>query len=209
MSKVLVLGAAALVFSAASASAQDYDYAEPVADLAAPADEYAAPTAPPVYMPAPAYAAPAVPPAVYTAPPVYAAPIYAPPPIYVVPPPVYAAPVVPGYSHRRGFAANICLRARVLGWLRAWVAWLRPQVWVALNTNRKSMPQPCEADFNIELLDGGVRVTFRPTTSEFTYRQLADPDDIAREGPLSRPPNVRHAQTGDTGGYDERERSKP
>jgi hypothetical protein len=67
------------------------------------------------------------------------------------------------------------------------------------------MPQPCEADFNIELLDGGVRVTFRPTTSEFTYRQLADPDDIAREGPLSRPPNVRHAQTGDTGGYDERE----
>ena len=122
MSKVLVLGAAALVFSAASASAQDYDYAEPVADLAAPADEYAAPTAPPVYMPAPAYAAPAVPPAVYTAPPVYAAPIYAPPPIYVVPPPVYAAPVVPVLRTARGFAANICLRARVLGWLRAWVA---------------------------------------------------------------------------------------
>jgi hypothetical protein len=67
------------------------------------------------------------------------------------------------------------------------------------------MPQPREADFNIELLDGGVRVTFRPTASEFTYRQLADPDDIAREGPLSRPPNARHAQTGDTGGYDERE----
>jgi hypothetical protein len=47
MSKALVLGAAALAFSAASASAQvyttpDYGYAEPVADLAAPADGYAA-----------------------------------------------------------------------------------------------------------------------------------------------------------------------
>jgi hypothetical protein len=43
MSKALVLGAAALVLSAASASAQvyttpGYGYAEPVADLAAPAD---------------------------------------------------------------------------------------------------------------------------------------------------------------------------
>jgi hypothetical protein len=61
MSKALVLGAAALVFSAASASAQvyttpDYGYAEPVADLAAPADGYAA-----------------APPPAYTAPPVYAA----------------------------------------------------------------------------------------------------------------------------------------
>ena len=65
MSKALVLGAAALVFSAASASAQvyttpDYGYAEPVADLAAPADGYAAPAPPPGY----------------TAPPVYAAPVY-------------------------------------------------------------------------------------------------------------------------------------
>jgi hypothetical protein len=41
MSKALVLGAAALLFSAASASAQVY--AEPVADLAVPADGYAAP----------------------------------------------------------------------------------------------------------------------------------------------------------------------
>jgi hypothetical protein len=81
MSKAVVLGAAALVFSAVSASAQvyttpDYGYAEPVADLAAPADGYAAPAAPPVY----------------TAPPVYAAPVYAPPTVYVVPAPVYAAP---------------------------------------------------------------------------------------------------------------------
>ena len=43
MTRALILGAAALVVSAASASAQvyttpDYGYAEPVADLAAPAD---------------------------------------------------------------------------------------------------------------------------------------------------------------------------
>ena len=99
MSKVLILGAAALVFSAASASAQvyttpDYGYADPVADLAAPADGYAAPPAPPVY----------------TAPPVYAAPVYAPPPVYLVPAPVYtapyyAAPVVsrPIYAYAPGY----------------------------------------------------------------------------------------------------------
>jgi hypothetical protein len=66
--------------------------------------------------------------------------------------------------------------------------------------------QPLEADYEIEVFDGGVRVTFRPTASEFTYQQLADPDDMVREGPLSRSPNVRHA--GDTGRYDGRE-SKP
>jgi hypothetical protein len=100
MSKALVLGAAALVFSAASASAQDdFGYDEPVADLAAPADGYAAPLAPPVYTtPPPVYAAPVYP-APLVAPPVYyAAPVYTPPPtVYVVPAPVYAAPVVPGY----------------------------------------------------------------------------------------------------------------
>jgi hypothetical protein len=67
------------------------------------------------------------------------------------------------------------------------------------------VPSPLETDYELQLLDGGVRVTFRPTESEFTYRQLADPVDIAREGPLSRSPNVRHANTGDTGSYDERE----
>jgi hypothetical protein len=82
MSKALVLGAAALLLSAASASAQiyatpDYGY-EPVADLAVPADGYAAPAAPPAY----------------AAPPVYAAPA---PPVYVVPAPVYVAPLVPRY----------------------------------------------------------------------------------------------------------------
>jgi hypothetical protein len=90
MSKALVLGAAALAFSAASASAQvyttpDYGFAEPVADLAAPADGYAA-----------------APPPAYTAAPVYAVPVYTAPPVYVVPAPVYAAPVVSGYAYAPG-----------------------------------------------------------------------------------------------------------
>lgn len=40
--------------------------------------------------------------------------------------------------------------------------------------------KPREADYDVELPDGGVQVTFRPTVSEFVYRQLADPVDIAR-----------------------------
>jgi hypothetical protein len=86
MIKALVLGTAALVFSAAGASAQvymtpDYGYGDPVADLAPPDEGYAAPAPPPAY----------------TTPPIYAAPVYTPPPVYVVPAPVYAAPVVSGY----------------------------------------------------------------------------------------------------------------
>jgi hypothetical protein len=86
MIKALVLGTAALMFSAAGASAQvyitpDYGYADPVADLAPPDEGYAAPAPPPAY----------------TAPPIYAVPVYSPPPVYVVPAPVYAAPAVPGY----------------------------------------------------------------------------------------------------------------
>jgi hypothetical protein len=32
--------------------------------------------------------------------------------------------------------------------------------------------QPREADYDIELLDGGVHVMFRPTASEFVYQCL-------------------------------------
>ena len=85
MIKALVLGTAALIFSAAGASAQvymtpDYGYADPVADLAPPDEGYAA-----------------APPPAYTAPPIYAVRVYTPPPVYVVPAPVYAAPAVSGY----------------------------------------------------------------------------------------------------------------
>jgi hypothetical protein len=71
MSKALVLGAAALLFSAAGALA---------ADLVAPGYGYATP----------ADVATAL---VYTAPPVYAAPVYIRPTVYAVPP-VYPAPQV-------------------------------------------------------------------------------------------------------------------
>ena len=107
-----------MVFSAASASAQvyttpDYGYAEPVADLAAPADGYAA-----------------APPPAYTAPPVYAAPVYTPPTVYVVPAPVYAAPSI---TQRPWFRSQYMPTPRGIGGLRAWVARRRPPVWVALS----------------------------------------------------------------------------
>ena len=101
MTRALILGAAALVVSAAGASAQvyttpDYGYGEPVADLVAPADGYATPAPPPAYTAPPVYAAP-----VYTAPPVYVVPV----PVYAAPPVVYAAPVVsrPVYAYAPGY----------------------------------------------------------------------------------------------------------
>src|SRR6266513_848733 len=104
MSKSLVLGATALVLSAATASAQvyvtpgyGYGYATLAADLAAPAYGYAAP----------AYVAPT---------PVYAAPAYAAPQVYAAPPVTtgyYSAPVVslpiyayaPGYGYGSNYAS--------------------------------------------------------------------------------------------------------
>ena len=101
MSKALVLGTVALVLSAAGASAQvyvspDYGYSDPVADLAPPAEGYAAPAPPPAYTAPPIYAAP-----VYTAPTV----VVVPPPVYTAPPVVYAPPVVsrPFYAYAPGY----------------------------------------------------------------------------------------------------------
>jgi hypothetical protein len=59
-----------------------------------------------------------------------------------------------------------------------------------------------ETDFDVQIREGGVDVTFRPTESHYSYGLLVDPDDIARLGPLSRSPNTQHhAKTGDTGEY--------
>ena len=58
-----------------------------------------------------------------------------------------------------------------------------------------------EADFDVQVREGGVDVTFRPTESHYSYGLLVDPYDIARLGHLSRSPNARHAKTGDTGEY--------
>ena len=46
-----------------------------------------------------------------------------------------------------------------------------------------------------------VSVIFKPSNSEYNFGRLADPEDIARYGPLSQSPNVRHGNTGDTGDY--------
>jgi hypothetical protein len=51
-----------------------------------------------------------------------------------------------------------------------------------------------------------VSVTFKPSDSDYNFGRLADPEDIARYGPLSQPPNVRHGNTGDTGDYPPEER---
>jgi hypothetical protein len=65
----------------------------------------------------------------------------------------------------------------------------------------KPVKQPMEADFDVQVLEGHVGVTFRPTQSHYSFGVLVDPKDIARFGRLSQSPNVRHAKTGDTGDY--------
>jgi len=109
MSKALVLGAAALVFSAAGALAADlvapgYGYAAPAYVAPAPAPPiYAAP----VYTPPTVYAAP-----IYAAPPVYPAPqVYTPPPVtagYYAPHPVPPEEPIPGpiYDYAPGYGYN-------------------------------------------------------------------------------------------------------
>ncbi len=113
MSKALVLGAAALVFSTASA------LADGSAEPAPPPEGYAAP-APPVYAEPPVYAAP-----IYTAPTVvYTAPtvVYTAPPVYAVPAPLPAPlPSHPIYAYAPGY----------WGGYGPWMA--RPLAWVALN----------------------------------------------------------------------------
>jgi hypothetical protein len=60
---------------------------------------------------------------------------------------------------------------------------------------------PTESQFETAVTDGGVRVTFNPTSSIYTFYKLADPEDIRRYGPVSLA-NVRHAgRVGDTGDY--------
>jgi hypothetical protein len=62
--------------------------------------------------------------------------------------------------------------------------------------------KPAKADFTVTYGDGGVRVLFKPTESEYNFQLIADPADIAKHGPISSSYDVRHAKTGDTGEYD-------
>jgi hypothetical protein len=63
------------------------------------------------------------------------------------------------------------------------------------------MKHPTASDFAVEVSEANVSVIFKPTDSHYTFGRLADPEDIARYGPLSRSPSVRHGLTGDTGAY--------
>jgi len=63
------------------------------------------------------------------------------------------------------------------------------------------MKQPTPSDFIVEVKESSVSVIFKPSNSDYTFHRLADADDIARYGPLSRSPNVEHGDTGDTGDY--------
>jgi hypothetical protein len=63
------------------------------------------------------------------------------------------------------------------------------------------MKHPTPSDFIVNVKESNVSVIFTPSDSHYNFGRLADPEDIAHHGPLSRSPNVRHANTGDTGDY--------
>jgi hypothetical protein len=67
------------------------------------------------------------------------------------------------------------------------------------------MKHPTPSDFIVEAQEAHVNVIFKPSDSHYNFGRLADPEDIARYGPLSQPTNVRHRKTGDTGEYPENE----
>ena len=67
------------------------------------------------------------------------------------------------------------------------------------------MKQPTPSDFIVNVKESSVSVIFKPSNSDYNFVRLADPGDIARYGPLSQSPNVRHAKTGDTDAFPEEE----
>jgi hypothetical protein len=69
----------------------------------------------------------------------------------------------------------------------------------------KSMKHPTPSDFIVNVQESHVSVIFKPSDSYYSFGRLADPEDIARHGPLSRSPNARHTKTGDTGDYSSEE----
>jgi hypothetical protein len=61
------------------------------------------------------------------------------------------------------------------------------------------MKHPSPSDFVVDVKESHVNVIFKPSDSHYSFERLADPEDIARHGPLSRSPKARHAKTGDIG----------
>jgi hypothetical protein len=58
------------------------------------------------------------------------------------------------------------------------------------------MKQPTPSDFIVNVKESSVSVIFKPSNSHYNFGRLADPEDIARYGPLSQPPYVRHGNDG-------------
>jgi hypothetical protein len=63
------------------------------------------------------------------------------------------------------------------------------------------MNHPTPSDFIVNVNESHVSVIFKPSDSYYSFGRLADPEDIARHGPLSRSPIAGHTKTGDTGDY--------
>jgi hypothetical protein len=63
------------------------------------------------------------------------------------------------------------------------------------------MKHPTPSDFLVEVKEAYVSVIFKPSDSHYSFGRLADPEDIARYGPLSQSLNVRARKTGDTSTY--------
>ena len=60
------------------------------------------------------------------------------------------------------------------------------------------MKHPTPSDFLVEVKEAYVSVIFKPSDSHYSFGRLADPEDIARYGPLSQSPNAREGKTRDT-----------
>jgi hypothetical protein len=58
-----------------------------------------------------------------------------------------------------------------------------------------AMKHPVRSDFDIVITEAFVRVTFKRTTSTYSFYRLADANDIARLGPVSFA-GVQHAGRG-------------
>jgi hypothetical protein len=66
------------------------------------------------------------------------------------------------------------------------------------------MKHPTPSDFAVDVTDTHVNLMFKPSGRSYTFGRLADPEDIARYGPLARRLET-HIGTGDTGEYPEHE----
>ena len=66
------------------------------------------------------------------------------------------------------------------------------------------MKHPTPSDFAVDVTDTHVNIMFKSSGRPYTFGRLADPEDIARYGPLARRLET-HGGTGDTGEYPEDE----